>query len=827
MADRNPEAAALQLPEGTVLVHIGPHKTGTTSLQAALYAARPSMLAQGVRHAGGTRNPARAVQAATGQASTYTDSPPPVREWRGLVREVLRARQPRVVISSEFLAHADAEAVRRIVRDLGPERVHVVVTLRPLSRIVPSMWQQNVKAGRRASLDTWVHRLFPAPGEKGVDGFWRLHRHDALIARWAEAVGRERVTVVVVDEADRELVLRKFEQLLALSPGTLALQPGLGNRSLSAEETEAVRAFNMAYHRMGLGKALHARVMRYGAAQYLCRLDPSAEHSPIRLPDWSLEPIAATQREMMAAIATSGVRVVGDLETLLSMPDPVGGAAAPLPEAVPPEVAARMAMGVLIASGRARDASTTVSDEDVVEAMSGVASRQLLAAIAARTRAAAAARRRYAGRAIRHARSRMPAIGRSQGGDRDAGGSGAALLPEGAILLHIGPPKTGTTAVQGAFHAGRDAAERQGVHYAGSRRHSIAAVQAVLGKRGFRTEGVPPLALWNRLLAEIRRSDASHIVLSSEFFADAPPDRIRAVVADLDPARVHVVVTMRPLARIIPSQWQQYVQSGIRAAYEPWLDAILNKPPGTVSPSFWHRHRDDQLIARWAEVVGPDRITAIAIDETDREMVLRVFEQLVGLRDGTLKLHHDVANRSLTMPEIEAVRALNTAFYGAGLKRTLHSAIVNFGATEYLKGAPPEPDAARVELPAWAAARTTEIAREIVDGVAASGVTVIGDLERLAVVVPGGGPSPGDRETRVPVTVAANLALGVLFATGLASPPSSDATPKAGQLTGLHLPPPMAEPIEIARIPTRRLARVLASRSRASVVARVQTGRNR
>ncbi len=36
------------LPAGTRLLHIGPHKTGTTSVQAALFAARDTMAAHGV-----------------------------------------------------------------------------------------------------------------------------------------------------------------------------------------------------------------------------------------------------------------------------------------------------------------------------------------------------------------------------------------------------------------------------------------------------------------------------------------------------------------------------------------------------------------------------------------------------------------------------------------------------------------------------------------------------------------------------------------------------------------------------------------------------------
>jgi len=105
---------ALLLPAGTRLVHIGPSKTGTTSLQAALWAGREAMLAQGVRHAGRTRNPASAVRAVAGQPSPTSEVKlPAMIHWHDLVREVRHAREPRVVISSELFAWAKPEVIRR------------------------------------------------------------------------------------------------------------------------------------------------------------------------------------------------------------------------------------------------------------------------------------------------------------------------------------------------------------------------------------------------------------------------------------------------------------------------------------------------------------------------------------------------------------------------------------------------------------------------------------------------------------------------------------------------------------------------------------------
>ena len=93
VTDGTPESIARVLPEGTRLVHIGPHKTGTTSLQAALFGARAAMLAQGVRHVGRTPNPAAAVRAVTGRAApTSTGKPPSMLFWNDLVGEVRQGR---------------------------------------------------------------------------------------------------------------------------------------------------------------------------------------------------------------------------------------------------------------------------------------------------------------------------------------------------------------------------------------------------------------------------------------------------------------------------------------------------------------------------------------------------------------------------------------------------------------------------------------------------------------------------------------------------------------------------------------------------------------
>ena len=307
------------------------------------------------------------------------------------------------------------------------------------------------------------------------------------------------------------------------------------------------------------------------------------------------------------------------------------------------------------------------------------------------------------------------------------------LLPAGTRLLHIGPHKTGTTTLQGAFHAARRAVARQGVLYASTNKQAIQAARAVAGRASpYMGNKVPAEAHWTNLVAQVEGSTASRVLISAETFADAAPDAVRRVVHDLDPTAVHVVATLRPLARILPSQWQQYLQNGLPLSYEQWLESIFNDPgPRANTPNFWHRHRHDRLIARWAEVAGADRVTAVIVDDRDHDASLRTFERLLGLRAGTLRPPEGVYNRSLTRAEAELIQAMHAKTGKLGIDNGIRLNLVFHGAAANMKFRQPARDEPRIETPRWARDRVADVTSEIVAGIAASGVRVIGDLQTL------------------------------------------------------------------------------------------------
>jgi hypothetical protein len=305
------------LPDRSVLLHVGLYKTGTTAVQGALFRARPQLAEHGVLHAGKSRHPASAVLALTGRKMRGTP-PPRIEQWHRLVKQVAAADDKRVIVSSEFFGDTDIQTARRAVRELGGSRVHVVVTLRPLAKIMPSQWQTFVRNGSGThSYDDWLEKMLKGEAKKPPSRFWRRNQHDVLVENWAAIVGPENVTVIVVDDADRGFLFRSFEELVGLPAGLLVAERDTENRSLSLFEIELVRQINIEFRRRGWSDELYRRVVQHGVSIRLStNRIPHPNEPRLTTPQWALDRAAEIGSAAADKLSSLGVRIVGDISTL-------------------------------------------------------------------------------------------------------------------------------------------------------------------------------------------------------------------------------------------------------------------------------------------------------------------------------------------------------------------------------------------------------------------------------------------------------------------------------------------------------------------------------
>lgn len=358
----------------------------------------------------------------------------------------------------------------------------------------------------------------------------------------------------------------------------------------------------------------------------------------------------------------------------------------------------------------------------------------------------------------------MPAHDPALTGAHHLGGtpSEAPLIPEGGVLVHIGPYKTGTSAVQGAMHARRDELRGQGVLYPGPTRRPLRPVAALLGRP---PRGVAPVPLheWEDFAEEIRRT-TTRVCVSNESLAGASAAKAQELVDALGRERVHVVMTARRLDRLLPSAWQQRVQSSNEAlSYADWLDQVLaDDVTGVAGRAFWHGQSLEALLERWGSCVPPERITVVIADETDRGRLLRIFETMLGLPLGLLTLT-DRDNASLTWEGVELARALNRAFDENGWADWWRLRLIQDGLVVGLRGADVE-DATRLPgLDVERAKRVADLSRRRSEVLRGSGVRIVGEPDALMPVFEDDAPSSmAGPPTTVSIDAASHALVGVV-----------------------------------------------------------------
>lgn len=349
-----------------------------------------------------------------------------------------------------------------------------------------------------------------------------------------------------------------------------------------------------------------------------------------------------------------------------------------------------------------------------------------------------------------------------------------SFLAPGEVLLHIGPPKTGTTALQNSLAHARPALKSQGVLYPGKKFSHWTPSCSVLGIATTAHPADPPVPpqVWDRFVARVgRRKDRA--VVSSEQFADASPELARRIVDDLGgPDTVRILLTLRPLAMILPSSWQQSLKSGapkpmpgalrkvksrLVKPYDQWLRETLDGKNDT----FWGRFDYAGLLRRWSAIVGPERVAVIVVDSGDPLRILRDAEQVIGLSPDTLQRVVTKTNRSLSYEEAALVRQwLVQVEQKLPLPAEQYHQWIRRGALWGLvDGRQPGPDEHAIRTPDWALEAVDVRTRSMIDAIRSDGVAVYGDLDDL-VVAQAPTANPGAVNT-VPVDVAIEMLMGL------------------------------------------------------------------
>lgn len=299
-----------------VVLHVGTMKSGTSFIQAVLFAQQSRLLEQGCLVPGSTwGDQVKAVQHALNRK-------PPRDAWQATVKAMAKHRGD-AVISMEFLGPAKDGAAKRVLDPLKRTPVQVVVTARDLNRTLVSMWQETIQNGRTWTWEDYLagaQATSPGSGRGEWDRstpagtFWRQQHLARILADWAARVGRENVVLVTLPPpgAAPTALTERFVEATGI-PIDPALPVPRANESLGLASAMVLRDVNAqleaAGHAWPAGMRLRKAVVAKTALAALAKDEPKLG---LPVADWVREQTAAT----VASVRDLGVRVVGDLADL-------------------------------------------------------------------------------------------------------------------------------------------------------------------------------------------------------------------------------------------------------------------------------------------------------------------------------------------------------------------------------------------------------------------------------------------------------------------------------------------------------------------------------
>ena len=303
------------------------------------------------------------------------------------------------------------------------------------------------------------------------------------------------------------------------------------------------------------------------------------------------------------------------------------------------------------------------------------------------------------------------------------------------VYLHVGAPKTGTTYLQDRLALNRQELARHDVHYPLGLQasHFKAALDLLDVSWGGQREGAR--GEWAKLVDRVNRHDGT-VIVSHEILAGARPQQIRHAMKDLEGSEVHLVYSVRDLARQIPAEWQEGVKHRRRRTFARFLRQVQNARRTNPSMWFWKAQGLPDVLTRWGHGLPPEQVHLVTVPQSGapRDLLWHRYCEAFGIDPAWAPAESSRENVSIGTAETALIRKLNRRLKKAGLpgedyRRLVRQLVVHETLAQ-------RTDMTRATLPPSAFPWVEEIAQEWVDWVEGSGIRVIGDIADLRPVRP-------------------------------------------------------------------------------------------
>jgi hypothetical protein len=324
------------------------------------------------------------------------------------------------------------------------------------------------------------------------------------------------------------------------------------------------------------------------------------------------------------------------------------------------------------------------------------------------------------------------------------------------VFLHVGAPKTGTTFVQNALWHNRGRLAERDMLYPLERPDEHFAMAMDVRRMDWAGGHDPEWdGTWDRIVERISTSRLPRAVVSDELLGGATPAQIDNAVESLGDAEVHVLFTVRDLARALPSDWQEQIRHGHTVGYDRFVDDLVElgrEAPEPFGEMFWDLHDPVSVLPKWAEVVGADRVHVITVPPpgAPRDLLVERIAAVLGLDPTDLHTAGDDegVNTALGVVEAELLRRLNDQGDLPAKLTWMYAGLARLELGEWILAR--RSNQRRITVPARHRDWVVERARTTVAVIREAGYQVTGDLDDLVPTFrdpdDGGPAAVGDRE---------------------------------------------------------------------------------
>ena len=275
-----------------LLLHIGPHKTGSSSIQGSLAAAAKDLLSKGVLYYAPSKNPAFSIaanylspaQRAQPELLRVFRTDDAVMEWSrdnlAELKTTVKESDARIcVISSEHFSIIPKEHVFQFTRDMNEifDEIQVLGYARDPVTLYPSEVQQNIQGGRRLA-DTRTPYSF-------------RYTFRRQISKYVEFLGRKSIVVRNFDRANLERgdVVHDFAAQIGRYGVNVDIPSITVNESLPGAVIAWLLGVNETWDRSVLGNERHRVLKLLKKSETLARLPK------LRLEDSGMQSLIRTR----------------------------------------------------------------------------------------------------------------------------------------------------------------------------------------------------------------------------------------------------------------------------------------------------------------------------------------------------------------------------------------------------------------------------------------------------------------------------------------------------------------------------------------------------